>query len=91
MGFWSKIGSFFKGLIFRSGLDSFVKNHISAVTQIVLQRLTDSPGSSFHQLRDVLFADVAEYLKRQNLVSPGTWIVIVLNLAFDALKAKGKV
>lgn len=91
MGFWSNIGNFFKGLFFRSGLDKFVKNHVQAVAGLILKRIMENPGQSFHQLKDGIFLDVKAMILQDGKQVADNWIGLLIGMAFEALKASNKV
>jgi hypothetical protein len=84
------LSNFFKKFwsMFRSGLDKFLSDNIEEAMGIVFNawKAAGSP-LNLKAFKDEVFADMSDYYKQ----SRGTWVSILIDLAWDALKNSGKV
>lgn len=84
------LSNFFKKFwsMFRSGLDKFLSDNIEEAMGIVFNawKAADKP-LNLKAFKDEVFADMSDYYKQ----SRGTWVSILIDLAWDALKNSGKV
>lgn len=89
---FSKIFDFIKGLVTRAGLSDFLKKYQALAIQVITELATVNSGQGFHEWRDDAYAKFAALLKADKVEIKGTWITIILNLAYEVFlgeKEKG--
>lgn len=86
MSWFSKFISFLKGLVTRPGLDKFLSKYLPVATNLLLDLAKINSNAAFHVWKDKAFNE----LKAITGEVRDTWIAILLNIAFETLKAKGK-
>jgi hypothetical protein len=84
MGFLSKVFSFIKGLFTRPGLDRFLDQYLGVAKDVIQQLMDADPETNFHTIKQEAF----HRLKAITGQLRDTWISIVLDLAYETLKAK---
>jgi hypothetical protein len=74
--------------MFRSGLQKFLADNLDEAIDIVFDSWK-AAGRPLNlvMFKDQLFRDMSDYYKQ----SRGTWVSILIDLAWDALKNSGKV
>jgi len=86
MGWFTKVVDFFKGLITRPGLQPFLQKYLPLAISTILQLRTVNSNVSFHIWKDQAFLRLKDALGDVH----DNWISILIGIAVEELKAKGK-
>lgn len=87
MSWFSKVWNFIKSLITRPGLDRFLAKYMVMAVTLLTDLASVNSNTEFHLWKDKAFIE----LKRLTGEMKDNWIVILIALAFEELKAKGVV
>lgn len=81
---FTKVFNFIKGLFVRAGLDQFLQAHIDLAVSTLAQLMAVNDNAGLHEWRDQAFAS----LKAQLRTDKDNWLVILIHLAYENLKAR---
>lgn len=84
MNFLRKMFSFLGALKTRPGFDRFLSTWQNDAIEILLNLSAVNSNADFHSWKDQAFAQ----LKERTGQLRGNWIALVINLAFEELKAR---
>lgn len=82
----SKIWNFLKGLLTRPGLQQFLAQYMVTAVKVLSDLAKVHSNEEFHQWKDAAFVE----LQRVTGEIKGNWISILIGLAYEELKAGGK-
>lgn len=83
---FSKVWNFFKGLITRPGLQPFLQKHLPLAVSTILDLSRVNSNAAFHVWKDQAFLRLKGVLGDVH----DNWISILIGIAVEELKAKGK-
>lgn len=83
MNWFKKVVSFIFKTAVRPGLDRFLENYLEIGKDVVLQLITTYPNVQFHSIRNQAFQRLKEVTGQQK----DTWISILVDLAYESLRA----
>lgn len=86
MNWLKKILSFIGGLFTRPGLDKFLDQYLMVAKDVIEDLIDYEPDKPFHEIK----ADAFGRLKAITGQVRDTWVSIVLDLAYETIKSKGK-
>lgn len=81
---FTKIFGFIRSLFVRAGLDKFLQDHIDLATKLMAGLLMANNNAALAEWKDQAFAE----LKAQFKSDKDNWIMILVHLAYEQLKAK---
>jgi hypothetical protein len=86
MNVFRRVLSFIYGRVVRPGLDGFLERYIELAKDTVIQVIRSNPNVPFHELKREVF----QQLKIVTAQSKDTWISILVDLAYESLRATRK-
>ena len=86
MAWFSKIVNFFKGLVTRPGLQPFLQKYLPLALSTILDLAKVNSNAAFHVWKDQAFLKLKDALGDVH----DNWISILIGIAVEELKAKGK-
>jgi len=90
MSIFSQLGTWLAGIFkkARPGLAQFIVSHEADAVSILSNTLKQFQGIPIGQWRDRAFADMSGALNAAK-THPDTWISLLVDLAYDIIKAQG--
>lgn len=86
MNFFKKVFDFIKGLFTRPGLDRFLSKYIEVAVEVVSRLAFVNNNEDFRLWQDEAWKEV----QRLTGEVKGTWIAILIHLAYENIKAKSE-
>lgn len=86
MGWFKKVLGFIFRTAVRPGLDIFLERYMELAKDIVVQVLDSNSDVPFHDIKNEAF----RRLKEVTAQSKDTWISILVDLAYESLRASRK-
>ncbi len=88
MALFSAIWDFIKGLLTRPGLHTFLKKYQTVVIHKLEELAEANSGQSFNDWWDSAFGEIKAMVTADGANIRDNWIAIVMNLAWEVIKAK---
>jgi hypothetical protein len=86
MGWFKKVLSFVFKAVVRPGLDVFLERYMEIARDTVSNLVETSPSIPFHEIKNDAFKRLKEVTAQQK----DTWISILVDLAYESLRASRK-
>jgi hypothetical protein len=90
MSILSQLGAWLEGIFkkARPGLAQFISAHEAAAVAVLTNTLKEFEGVPLSQWRDRAFSDMTRAINSAK-THPDTWISLLVDLAYDIIKARG--